>query len=136
MRNLIDTELAILKRYKLVKSVKINKEEYEKLLSAAPQYVYIGNTPDELYKYVVSDDISEDTLEQLERAEELKAVYDNNRQLKAANKELQEIKEHINEKLGALQYSVRIIKNIIVGIVIASIICGVLAYVNILRLLG
>ncbi len=120
----------------MVKSVKINKEEYEKLLSAAPQYVYIGNTPDELYKYVVSDDISEDTLEQLERAEELKAVYDNNRQLKAANKELQEIKEHINEKLGALQYSVRIIKNIIVGIVIASIICGVLAYVNILRLLG
>lgn len=136
MRNLNDTELAILKRYKLVKSVKIDAEEYEKLLAASPQYVYIGNTPDELYKYVVSEDVSEETLEQLERAEELKVQYDNNRQLKAANKELQEIKEHLNEKLGALQYSVKIIKNITVGTLIAAIIYGILIFFNISRLLN
>ena len=49
MRNLNDTELAILKRYKLVKSVKIKTEEYEKFLETSPQYVYIGDTPDALY---------------------------------------------------------------------------------------
>ncbi len=136
MRKLNDTELAILKRYKLIKSVKIGTEEYEQILAESPQYVYIGDTPDSLYKYVVSDDISEETLEQLERAEELKVQYDNNRQLKAANKELQEIKEHINEKLGALQYSVRIIKNITVGTLIAAIIYGVLIFFNISRLLS
>lgn len=127
MRNLNDTELAILKRYKLVKSVKINTEEYEELLADSPQYVYIGDTPDALYKYVVPDEISEETLEQLERAEELKVQYDNNRKLKAVNKELEEIKEHINEKLGALQYSVRVIKNIMVATLVAAIVFGALS---------
>lgn len=135
MRKLNDTELAILKRYKLIKSVKISTEEYEQLLAVSPHYVYIGKTPDALYKYVVSDDISEETLEQLERAEELKVQYDSNRQLKAANKELQEIKEHINEKLGALQYSVRIIKNITVGTLIAAIISFVWLFFNMSRLI-
>lgn len=135
MRKLNDTELAILKRYKLIKSVKISTEEYEQLLAVSPHYVYIGETPDTLYKYVVSDDISEETLEQLERAEELKVQYDSNRQLKAANKELQEIKEHINEKLGALQYSVRIIKNITVGTLIAAIISFVWLFFNMSRLI-
>lgn len=134
MRKLYETELAILKRYKLVKSVKIETEEYENLLASFPQYVFIGNTPDELYKYVVPDEISEETLEQLERAEELKVQYDNNRQLKAANEELKEIREHLNEKLGALQYSVRIIKNITVGTLIAAIIYYAWFFVNISRL--
>lgn len=122
MRNLNDTELTILRRYKLVKNVKIDSEEYENLLKICPHYVHIGKSPDELYKYVVSNDVSEETLEQLERAEELKILYDNNRQLKAANKELGEIKEHLNEKLGAAYYCLGVIKKIIVGYTVLTII--------------
>ena len=127
MRNLCETELAVLRRYKLVKSMKISVEEYESILNTNPHYVYVGRTPDELYKYVVPDDISEETLEALERSEALKALYDNNHKLKTTNEELEQVKEQLNEKLGALQYMVRIIKNIMVWTFAAAVIFALIS---------
>lgn len=133
MLNLSKTELTILSRCQLIQSTKISKEEYEAIHKTDPNLVYLGDTPNTYYKYVLPDSLNEKTLERQEQAEILNALYNNNNELEIANDELSEIKEQLNEKLGAIQYCVAVMKKIMVVVVTISIIAAVLTIISIIN---
>ena len=67
MRTLCSTELAALKRYGVLEKVDISKQEYLELKAEAPHYVGAYSST-KFYKYVVPTYVTEETVEQYERA--------------------------------------------------------------------
>lgn len=129
MLNLSKTELTILSRCQLIQSTEISKEEYETLYKSNPNLVYFDHTPKTYYKYVLPDSLTEKTLERMEQAEILNALYNNNNELEIANDELSEIKEQLNEKLGAIQYCVTVMKKIMVAVVTVCVIAALFSII-------
>lgn len=136
MLDLSKTELTILSRCHLISSTEISKEEYETLYKTNPNLVYSEHTKKTFYKYVVPDSFTEGTLERLEQAEIINALYNNNNELEIANDELSEIKKQLDEKLGAIQYCVSVMKKIMVAVVTVCIIAAffsIIMFINSFR---
>lgn len=126
MRNLSKAELIVLKHCKMLEEEQINEEEYESLLKTAPHYVYVSKQGT-FFKYTVSDEISEESLERLERAEMLNALYDSNRSNKNMNEEIRDYVQQFDDRLSFIQKSIKVIKDIMVAAVVLAVIAVIIS---------
>lgn len=67
MRTLCSAEISVLKKYGMLETVEINQEEYSEIKKSTPQYT-LSAANGKLFKFVVPEYVTEETIEQLERA--------------------------------------------------------------------
>lgn len=84
MRKLCKAELTVLKRYGFLEEAEIEEAEYNDILNKIPYYAFSKNG--NYYKYVVPQNVTDDLIEQLERAEMLDLEIENNENLKSIKK--------------------------------------------------
>lgn len=121
MRNLSNAELIVLKRCKMVGVEQISKEEYEGLFKTAPHYVYVS-AQGTFFKYTVPDSMSEETLDRLERAEMLNAIYDSNCNIEDMRVEIRNYIQQFDNRLSFIQKNIKVIKDIMVAAVVLAVI--------------
>lgn len=131
MRNLSNAELAVLIRCKMVGVEQISKEEYEDLFKTAPHYVYVS-AQGTFFKYTVPDEMSEETLDRLERAEMLNALYAGNRNIEDMRVEMRNYIQQFDNRLSFIQKSINVIKDIMVAAVVLVVI-GVIVSIGALH---
>lgn len=86
MRKLCKAEIAVLGKYGFLEKVKIEKEEYDDIRNKIPYYVFFWDN--NYYKYVVPDDVTDELIEQLERAENLDLQIENSEKIKSIQKDV------------------------------------------------
>ena len=77
MRLLTSTEMDILKKYGMLHTEEISNEEYEMLSSKAPHYILKGDNG-KLMKFVISDEVTEETLINLNCSESIRLQHETN----------------------------------------------------------
>lgn len=80
MRQLTSTEMDILKKYGMLYTEEISNEEYEMLSAKAPHYILKADNG-KLMKFVVSDDVTEETLMNLNCSESIRLQREANEML-------------------------------------------------------
>lgn len=86
MRKLCKAEITVLKKYGFLEKKKIEKEEYDDIQNKIPYYVFYSDNS--YYKYVVPNDVTEELIEQLERAENLDLQIENSEKIKLIQKDV------------------------------------------------
>lgn len=86
MRKLCKAEITVLKKYGFLEEEKIEKEEYDNILNKIPYYVFYRD--DNYYKYVVPEDVTDELIEQLERAVSLDLQIETNEKIKLIQKDV------------------------------------------------
>lgn len=86
MRKLCKAEITVLKKYGFLENEKIEKEEYDDIQGKIPYYVF--SRDNSYYKYVVPDDVTDELIEQLERAENLDLQIENSKKIKEIQKDV------------------------------------------------
>lgn len=81
MRLLTGTEIEILKKYGMLHTAEISNEEYEMLSAKAPHYILKADNG-KLMKFVVSDDVTEETLMNLNYSESIRLQHETNELLR------------------------------------------------------
>lgn len=86
MRKLCKAEITVLRKYGFLNEVQIKKEEYDDIRGKIPYYAFTkGN---DYYKYIVPDDVTDELIEQLERAENLDLQIENSKKIKEIQKDV------------------------------------------------
>lgn len=70
MRTLCSAEIAVLHRHGALSTAEISQTEYSEIRAKTPHYVF-ASKEGRFYKYIVPDEVTEEALEQMERATSL-----------------------------------------------------------------